>query len=796
MQLTFLQAEEPLTKKYTKREDGGYDSESYPMLFRVTSHVEDVETIDDFAAALRKHAELGHCLHTGSLDRRLENESRKGHHDKDEERAWIVLDLDGLKNFTSVESFIAALPESFHDTSYIVQHSPSSGIKPGIRAHVFFMLDRPEHMADIKNWAIQTNLVTEKLRDEVTLTAKDFALSYPLDKIANDNGRVVYITAPECVGFEDPVSERISVVRKDNDLLRHNFRGNVADVKKLERDHIDKLRADKGLKKHRHKTYYDVDKNGNEYLKRDLTEPGRVRPVAKDTDNIMRCNLDDGDSEAYFYYINAPRLLRNHKGEPNLLMEKLDPKYFKEVAMPAARDKWEEGKLAFCFRNRDDDRWYVGSRVGNEIIDQPHPIGTEAKIEGWYRQTSPGVPAPKADEIDTWEMKFDPELEHQWNPEKRIFNTWRKSEIMSGATYRSLPPPIITRIIGHVTGGPEEYHKFINWLAYIYQNRAKTGTAWILHGVQGTGKGLLIDRILSPILGEDYVVKQQSRNLKAEFNGFLEKALIVNLDEFDLQDAGREYNAVMQALKMWITDKRFNIRRMHTESKQMENFSNFILTTNSQNGMPIPEGDRRFSFGLRQEKKLKITPEEVEAISTELHDFASYLKGYEVDKLLAHTAHENTAKERAAELSLNTTEEFASAIAKGDIQFFIDIADQDNHDDFATAGNAKRTIKKWVDDAKQDEVTKSSVPELLDFYKLWTGNSKTTVAKLRKIFEHKQLYAKRIRLPDGKRPWGYEIEWRLSDEDRAGLGAHLKAVPDTSPEEKLKAQLDRDKMET
>lgn len=784
MQLTFLQADKPLTKKYTKRPDGGYDSESYPMLFRVTSHIENVHSIEEFTAALKKHAELGHCLHTGSLDRQLSNESRKGHHDKDEQRSWIVLDLDGLSAFNGVEELVLELPPQFQDVSYIVQESPSSGIKPGLRAHVFFMLDQPVSMADVKTWIMETNLVTEKLRNEITLTAKNYALSYPLDRVANDNGRVVYITPPECVGFQDPVSDRIRIVSKARERLPFDFRRNIADIAKAEREYIDTLRAAAGLKKRKHDSYYDTS-YGREVLRKELHEPGRVHPVRQDSDNIMRCNLDDGDSEAYYYLIDAPELLRNHKGEPFLRIKYLDRKFYDEVAMPAARAAWEKDLQPFVFRAAHNDKYYVGSRKGPEIWAQPHVVGSEPKIKAWFRQINMGIPAPDLDQIETWRMEFRPDLDEQWNPEERLFNTWRKTEIMSNATYRSLPPPVITKVITHaVGGGAEEYHRFINWLAYIYQRRSKTIQAWILHGTEGTGKGLLVDHILTPIFGWDYVVKQQSRNLKAEFNGFLEKALILNLDEFDLQDAGREYNAVMQALKMWISDGRFNIRRMHAESEQLNNYTNIIITTNSKNSIRVGEHSRRFSFGLRQEEKIQITAKEVALIKDELEHFAGYLSGYEVNDELVMTPLENEARAHAVEMSRTNAETFAEAVEDGSLRFFMDLLSQIvDHQDRTIP---KQLMDQWKQEAVAGESSKVSIADLTEFYRAM-GNRNATATTVKNSLEHYNVSPKRIRHPSG-RVYGFDIEWKLDDEDRVELKEHIKPVKSTSEPDKESLQ--------
>ena len=774
MQLTFLQAAVPLTKKYTKRTDGGYDKTSYPNISRVTSHVEEITTVDDFAAALRTHGEKGHCLHTGSVRVPLVEESRKGAHDKDEKRSWIMLDLDGI-DYASVEEFINELPDSFHDVSYVAQHSPSSGLKPGLNMHLFFLLDREENMQVASDTLRHLNFVTASLRDKVTLSTSNKILSLPLDWIANKNGRVVYISAPECEGFKDPVAERIEVIKKEYEQLRYNFYAvTPGDMKHENRKLIDELRDKAGLPKLRVKDLYETTRQGHEVLKKNQTERGKIHDCVPDSEFVMRCNIDGGDSHAYFYYITAPALIRNHKGEPNLYMAEFDPDFYRDVALPAARAAREKDSQPFVFRNQYDDRYYMGIRIGGDVTTQPHAVGSQDRIEDYFVEHGGlGVPDP----IQTWQLVFDPRIDEQWNPDAKIFNTWKRTDYQACAMYRSLPPPVITKIIGHVVGNDgEAYERFINWLAYIYQKRTKTGTAWIFHGVQGTGKGLLVDHVIRPIFGRDYVAKQQSRNLRAEFNGWMERAIVVNLDEFDIQDAGPEAMPVMQALKMWITDTVLPIRAMRTESRQVHNFSNFILTTNAKSAIPVDPNDRRFNFGVRQEKKLEITGEEVDAIYHELQDFAGYLASYEVDEQLAHTCLENETKAQAKVLSRTSIEEFVDAVHYGDLQFFLD-AQHEKTSDFSADADYKKLLEAFIHDAKEEQPTVVADYQLLTAFRVVCKEDRNMKsAKFRKLMHHKSLPAKRLKLPDGSRPFGWRVEWKVDQETLRSVGGHIKAV--------------------
>ena len=135
MNLTFLEANVPLTKSYEKSDrDGSYKGSSYPDAYRVTSYVEEINNLGEFTDALQKHAAAGRCLLTNSLSHAIVKESRAKLSIKDELRTWVLLDIDGIEGIASAEEFIIKLmPVPFHNVSYIIQHSPSSGIKPGSR---------------------------------------------------------------------------------------------------------------------------------------------------------------------------------------------------------------------------------------------------------------------------------------------------------------------------------------------------------------------------------------------------------------------------------------------------------------------------------------------------------------------------------------------------------------------------------------------------------------------------------------------------------------------------------------
>jgi hypothetical protein len=456
MQLTFLQADVPLTKTYEKRSETEYVGGAYPGVTNFTSSVESVDTIAQFAEALTKHASAGACLLTSNLKRPIRNESRAGLSNANERREWILLDIDGLSGIDTVEDFVEqVLPPHFQNASYVVQYSPSHGIKPGVRAHVYFMLYDAVDPRAIEGWLAETNLTNDLLSDQVTLSKSRVALSYPLDRVASRNGRIVYITPPECIGFDDPVENRIAVVDKGVDRVSFSFSGlSPADVAARVREEVNYLRRDAGLSVSRKKEHTRITQSGREILDDDLIDPGYITSWHEDNDRFMRCNINGGDSYAYYYYRDQEDpYLHNFKGEPSLRLSKFDPSFFNENVLPHFEELSKQRPRPFIFRDLYTDKYYVGQRKDQEVVKQPHCIGaSEKKIGDYYAEFGTAPPAV----YPTWTKVFDPTVHDQWNEEAKVFNTWCPTKYQQSTMYTSQVPPTIEKILRHVTGNDED----------------------------------------------------------------------------------------------------------------------------------------------------------------------------------------------------------------------------------------------------------------------------------------------------------------------------------------------------
>src|SRR5574344_200608 len=59
-------------------------------------------------------------------------------------------------------------------------------------------------------------------------------------------------------------------------------------------------------------------------------------------------------------------------------------------------------------------------------------------------------------------------------------------------------------ILNLVNNDRDRVYWVINWLAYFFQGLKKSQVALVLVGIEGTGKGVLFENVIKPLIGESY----------------------------------------------------------------------------------------------------------------------------------------------------------------------------------------------------------------------------------------------------------------------------------------------------
>lgn len=736
MRVTFLEATNGLRlSKHHSKKDG---FKPYPHVKAVTSHKYDIPVSDDgleqFDQLLRKHAALGHCLLKGNLKRDIIDESRAGLSDRNALSNLLVIDVDGVRLTGGTDivylakQVINELPVELHNTSFIVQASSSIGFKGNRTSlHIFMLLTVAMPPKSIKLWLQDCNYESDLFNQQLELSVNGQSLKYPLDSSVADNSKIIFIAPPT---FDDPKDnpftdddERIVLVKRkqpsfDLAALMTNISPQKCHEKSLQ--HKDRLREEAGFKKRPAKTRLTSIDNQTEEV---LTNPDKMSISIVDTTSFpyIRCNINGGDSGAYYFNIEKPTYMYNFKDEPIFEIEKADKDFYTSIFETFAEELEKIGKAHFpiVMRDFDTDTFLAGLFDPNEnqfSDDYPlTPIG-KANIEDFFM--SHGKLPP--DFIPDAKVRFLPtSTEPAINIAKTPFevNTYQKTKYVIDAKPLATPlefgtatklsriTPLIHTIMLHMLGdGEEELERFINWLAYIYQTRRKTGVSWVLSGTQGTGKGIFYSRILRGLFGTHHAPMRYLQNMEEQFNLYMRDALFLVVDEFHMASSSSGATKMADKLKNQITEPTITIRGMRSNQVEMPNYTNFIFLTNRVDAVNIETGDRRYNIAPKQETKLLVKYPDLPArldkdeLEQELWKFAGALETFKYDKRLVETAIDNTAKEQMRNVSMSVFDEFCQAIKVGNLTFFADILDINTatvlHSNEIEV--AQRLVKSWI----------------------------------------------------------------------------------------------------
>lgn len=206
----------PLTKKFTPQ-----GSESYGGSKHYSVHSASVSGLADVAALLQKLADKKDMAFIrGTLidQDKKQHVTRDGVNFESRRQHTLALDVDSAATqhdavfdteAACAEWIQTYLPTCFHDVSFVYQLTSSAGIKPGLRARIWFWLKTPRSSADLKPWAQALGTNLDSCLDASLFDA--VKLHYTASPIFEDvedpfgTGRVVLcdrLTSDEVDGFD------------------------------------------------------------------------------------------------------------------------------------------------------------------------------------------------------------------------------------------------------------------------------------------------------------------------------------------------------------------------------------------------------------------------------------------------------------------------------------------------------------------------------------------------------------------------------------------------------------------
>lgn len=130
------------------------------------------------------------------------------------------------------------------------------------------------------------------------------------------------------------------------------------------------------------------------------------------------------------------------------------------------------------------------------------------------------------------------------------------------------------------------------WMANILQNPGgqRSGTAIVMQGKQGTGKGVFANA-WSAILGAHFIQVSSGGQITGRFNSHLKDKIVAFVDEA-FWGGDKRAEGVLKSI---ITEPHINIEQKGVDSIRVENHLNIIVASNNEWVVPAGLEERRFN---------------------------------------------------------------------------------------------------------------------------------------------------------------------------------------------------------
>jgi hypothetical protein len=228
-------------------------------------------------------------------------------------------------------------------------------------------------------------------------------------------------------------------------------------------------------------------------------------------------------------------------------------------------------------------------------------------------------------------LVFHPEKTYQ---DESIFNLWAGFP-MKENDVEGEPSLTLEMIFVSLCNRDErKFNWLLDWLAHIIQcPYKKPSVVPILLGEQGTGKGILNEKIMAKILGPLFTQVKSSHELTGNFNSHLAMKLLINVDEATWRGNKTEDGI----LKNLIGSANLSVEEKFKGRYTIDDFARFIITSNNDEAVAIEMGNRRYCVietGKEWAKKTEKYQPLLNAIEydAEAEKFFNFLKARDISR--------------------------------------------------------------------------------------------------------------------------------------------------------------------
>jgi hypothetical protein len=177
-------------------------------------------------------------------------------------------------------------------------------------------------------------------------------------------------------------------------------------------------------------------------------------------------------------------------------------------------------------------------------------------------------------------------------PEQGCLNLWSPLPLSPMKAPKGAIEPVLDLVMnGLADGNYEKGAWLIQWLAHIVQRPfERCSLVPVVIGDQGTGKGMIFDRIMGAILGHFHYKINTARTLKERFNAEQMNRLMTLIDEASWR-GDREEDGILKGLtgSLFMT-----VERKFGGRISIENYSRYVILSNNKEAVSIERSNRRY----------------------------------------------------------------------------------------------------------------------------------------------------------------------------------------------------------
>jgi hypothetical protein len=242
--------------------------------------------------------------------------------------------------------------------------------------------------------------------------------------------------------------------------------------------------------------------------------------------------------------------------------------------------------------------------------------------------------------------------------------------------------PTIWKVMENVFGDWNDHFNiklFLNWLAFLLQEREQSTLGWIIMAAPGSGKGLLAERVFRPIFGEHAVLIDDGDSMGARFNFEDVGCFLKFYNEVFSKAAFAENLKRREWLKHRIGTKEIMLESKGIDKQKISNFTNYVLLTNQPQAYLLEANDRRMNIVDTLKSSIRLTkmswwpgkrkPFE-NWIAAEVPLLAHFLQNVQFDEDSANEATQTPARQVLVESSLEEVDYLIDKLGKGQKEYF------------------------------------------------------------------------------------------------------------------------------